>query len=66
MFTADENPTQHTQDPVCGRELLLSQALLIAEYEGETYPFCCEHCRMLFSLHPERYAERVAETLTQG
>ena len=65
MPTVDENAQQHTKDPVCGRDLQPHQALLVAEQDGEMYPFCCEHCRMLFFLHPERYTRRVAETLTE-
>ena len=44
-----------TTDPVCGREMTVGMELLHSEYDGKLYPFCSEHCRMLFALHPERY-----------
>ena len=45
-----------TRDPVCGRELTRTQALLTADYDGYGYLFCSERCRMLFSLRPEMFA----------
>lgn len=39
-------------DPVCGREPTEEQALLSADVMGETYIFCSERCRMLFSVRP--------------
>jgi YHS domain-containing protein len=48
------NPQQ--RDPVCGRHITAASALLRDEYEGRTYLFCSERCRMLFSLRPESYA----------
>jgi YHS domain-containing protein len=43
-------------DPVCGRSLTEVQALLRSDYEGRTYLFCSERCRMLFSLRPGDFA----------
>ena len=45
-------------DPVCGRELSEEQALLTAEVHGDTYVFCSERCRMLFSIRPGWFLER--------
>lgn len=42
-------------DPVCGRPLTEAQALLRTEYEGRTYLFCSEHCRMLFAVRPDSF-----------
>ena len=50
------------RDPVCGRHINETSALLRDEYEGRTYLFCSERCRMLFSLRPEAYAVRCGET----
>ncbi len=58
MDTIDEDTRQLTRDPVCGREISAGQALLLTEYGGVLYPFCSEHCRMLFSLDPERYTQQ--------
>jgi Cu+-exporting ATPase len=51
------------EDPVCGRHLTETQALLTAEHEGHRYLFCSERCRMLFALRPDAFAleERPAE-----
>lgn len=45
-------------DPVCGRELSKEQALLTAEVHGDTYVFCSERCRMLFTIRPGWFLER--------
>jgi YHS domain-containing protein len=50
------------RDPVCGRHITETSALLRDEDEGRTYLFCSERCRMLFSLRPEAYAVRGGET----
>jgi YHS domain-containing protein len=44
------------RDPVCGRHITETSALLRDEHEGRTHLFCSERCRMLFSLRPESYA----------
>jgi len=46
-------------DPVCGRELTEEQALLHDEVDGDVYAFCSERCRMLFSIRPDWYLERI-------
>jgi P-type Cu+ transporter len=56
MESIDENLDPRTSDPVCGRHMTEAQALLRAEYEGTTYLFCSERCRMLFALHPGEFA----------
>ena len=61
MDRVDEEPPQLTKDPVCGREIAAGQALLLSEHGGALYPFCSEHCRMLFSLDPERYTQGKVE-----
>ena len=55
MDAIDTEAEQLTTDPVCGREMAAGMELLDTEYGGKVYPFCSEHCRMLFALHPERY-----------
>jgi len=57
-----EVPDPELRDPVCGRHITETSALLRDEYEGRTYLFCSERCRMLFSLRPEAYAVRDGET----
>jgi P-type Cu+ transporter len=55
MDAIDTEAEQLTTDPVCGREMAAGRELLDTEYGGRVYPFCSEHCRMLFALHPESY-----------
>lgn len=44
------------KDPVCGMEVS-PDAPLTAEYNGQTYHFCSEHCQMKFKAHPEAYVD---------
>ena len=53
-----ESPKRLACDPVCGRELTEEQSLLSAEVNGDTYLFCSERCRMLFSIRPGWFLER--------
>nr|PZN45973.1 MAG: hypothetical protein DIU70_00060 [Bacillota bacterium] len=43
------------RDPVCGMEVEIASARHTAEYGGQTYYFCCPHCRHHFLKNPERY-----------
>jgi P-type Cu+ transporter len=61
MDAIDNETEQLTTDPVCGREISAGMELLDSEHGGKVYPFCSEHCRMLFALHPERYVAESAE-----
>jgi xanthine dehydrogenase accessory factor len=42
-------------DPVCGMTVAVSAAAVRAEHGGETFYFCCEHCRAAFLEAPDRY-----------
>lgn len=42
-------------DPVCGMTVNTATAPAQAEYEGETYYFCCQGCARRFNADPERY-----------
>lgn len=53
-----ERPKRLPCDPVCGRELTEEQALLSTQVKGDTYLFCSERCRMLFSIRPGWFLER--------
>ena len=46
---------QNVIDPVCGLNVDAGKATG-AGYCGETYYFCCSHCRQVFEGDPERYA----------
>ena len=60
MEAIDIEAEQLTTDPVCGREMTAGTELLDTEYGGKVHPFCSEHCRMLFALHPETYVAESA------
>jgi Cu+-exporting ATPase len=40
-------------DPVCGMKV--SSDLLKADYQGESYYFCSDHCKQQFEKNPETY-----------
>ncbi len=42
-------------DPVCGMTVVV-QAAPTSLYDGMTYYFCCDHCRMRFDADPARFA----------
>ena len=37
-----------------------------AEYEGQVFHFCSDHCRHRFEADPQRYAEREPEPATHA
>ena len=43
------------KDPVCGMEINPETAAGKSEYQGQTYYFCCEHCKKSFDKQPEKY-----------
>jgi len=45
---------QQALDPVCGMNVEVGKAAK-AEYNGETYYFCCSHCQQAFEVRPEEY-----------
>jgi xanthine dehydrogenase accessory factor len=49
-------------DPVCGMEVTIAKAKASYEYEGTTYYFCCNGCKLTFSKNPEQYLQRAATT----
>jgi Cu+-exporting ATPase len=60
------------RDPVCGMEVTLEKAAGSAEWQGDTYVFCSDHCREEFTADPaaalrrreekDREKEETAET----
>src|SRR5262249_16884085 len=42
-------------DPVCGMSVDPHTATASAVHEGQTYYFCCTHCRERFQADPSRY-----------
>jgi uncharacterized membrane protein YraQ (UPF0718 family)/YHS domain-containing protein len=48
-------------DPVCGMQVEVANTGAHAEYEGQVFHFCSDHCRHRFEADPQRYAEREPE-----
>ncbi|MDX2149932.1 MAG: YHS domain-containing protein [Bryobacteraceae bacterium] len=46
------------RDPVCGMEFEAEEAQATADYEGQTYYFCCPECREQFLKKPTLYLQR--------
>ncbi len=49
------------KDPVCGMDVDPATSEHKAEYQGETYYFCCPHCRAKFVADPEKLRRRRGE-----
>ena len=52
------------RDPVCGMTVAAAASSHPAEVGGETYYFCCAHCRTQFLAEPQQYGAAAAETGT--
>ncbi|HIE23865.1 MAG TPA: YHS domain-containing protein [Candidatus Korarchaeota archaeon] len=46
-----------TTCPVCGMKVS-SDGPWKQDFEGKTYYFCSEHCKIEFSKNPKKYASR--------
>ena len=42
-------------DPVCGMEVGLGNADIVATVDGKTYYFCAEACRRTFEHNPQKF-----------
>ncbi|MBZ5629908.1 MAG: heavy metal translocating P-type ATPase [Acidobacteriia bacterium] len=56
--------TDHTsalaKDPVCGMNVDPARAKATAEYQGNTYYFCCPGCARKFTAEPQKYLGKPA------
>ncbi len=48
-------------DPVCGMKVDPKSAAATSEFEGKTYYFCCQGCKVKFDATPLRYLEGDAQ-----
>ncbi len=48
-----------SKDPVCGMDVRPEPATPHAEYQGQTYYFCCSGCMKRFEREPEKYLRKV-------
>lgn len=55
---------QSARDPVCGMNVESGKAVK-AEYNGETYYFCCSRCQQAFEKGPEEYLGARAKNVAQ-
>lgn len=45
------------KDPVCGMDVDQKNAVATADYDGKTYYFCCDGCKVNFLQLPELYVK---------
>jgi YHS domain-containing protein/cytochrome c1 len=45
-------------DPVCGMEVRVGDDMPHVEHQGNTYHFCSDHCREMFTRNPNKYASQ--------
>lgn len=50
------------KDPVCGMTVNPQNAITV-RYQGQTYYFCSQMCRMMFERQPEKYVMAAQETM---
>jgi len=63
----DRHSSNEVRDPVCGMTVDPQTKPHHAEFEGETFHFCSDHCREKFEAEPERYlTEPEAEEMPEG
>ena len=43
------------RDPVCGRDVSITQAAASSDWAGTTYYFCSLECQLDFDRQPDRY-----------
>lgn len=48
------------KDPVCGMTVSPQNAITV-RYQGQTYYFCSQMCKMMFEREPEKYATAAQE-----
>jgi Cu+-exporting ATPase len=51
---------QLVKDPVCGMDVDPETSAARSEYEGTTYYFCAEGCKLAFDEAPQKYLQRRA------
>lgn len=49
------------KDPVCGMEVEETKAAATSVYQGTTYYFCAQGCKVTFEKAPEKYVENTGE-----
>lgn len=52
---------ERVQDPVCGMRFEPDQAATTADFDGRTFHFCCDSCRLAFEAEPGRFLRREAQ-----
>jgi YHS domain-containing protein len=61
MVTSGEESSQElaleANDPVCGRDVVITRAASSSDYAGATYYFCSLECQQDFERQPDRYVE---------
>ena len=50
------------RDPVCEKEIELSEVVATEDRDGWAYFFCSERCHMFFMASPESFAQKPANS----
>ncbi len=48
----------NVRDPVCGKEMDLSDVVAFEDHEGWAYYFCSPECHEVFKKSPERFTDK--------
>jgi YHS domain-containing protein len=49
------------KDPVCGMEIEESKAVGKSEYDGQTFYFCSQGCKIMFDQYPQQYLSKAKQ-----
>ena len=52
-----QSESEKAIDPICGMSVNIEGAKHVLEYQDDTFYFCCEGCKTIFSNEPEKYLE---------
>jgi YHS domain-containing protein len=58
MAERKETTMAQVVDPVCGMTVDSQNAAATAEYQGQTYSFCCPGCKKAFEKDQARYLQQ--------
>ncbi len=59
MEMTEERQGRTVSDPVCGCKVDTEGAEYKSEFEGQTYYFCTESCKMKFDMSPGQWAKDI-------
>jgi YHS domain-containing protein len=54
------------RDPVCGMKVDSTDAAGQSNFDGQTFYFCSEHCKVQFDENPQRFASERGSSASGG